>query len=107
MLPNPPHPTHSHKHLPPPPPPPRRLKAETASLKEAIAARTAEAAQLVDLRDKDYDKALGKAKGKEEALSKELVKVRGVASWVVPVVCLHVVCSRTPPLSSCRAVPCR
>jgi hypothetical protein len=52
-----------------------RLKTETASLKEAIAARSAEAAQLGELRDKDYDKALGKAKGKEEALSKELVKV--------------------------------
>lgn len=47
-----------------------------ASLKESMAARSAEAAQLVELRDKDYDKALSKAKGKEEALSKELVKVR-------------------------------
>lgn len=52
-----------------------RLKSETASLTEGMAARAAEAAQLGELRDKDYDKALAKAKGKEEALSKELVKV--------------------------------
>lgn len=43
-----------------------------------MTARSAEAAQLTELRDNDYDKALGKAKGKEESLSKELVKVRGV-----------------------------
>ena len=52
--------------------PSRRLKAETASLKEAIAAREAEATQLGELRDKDYDKALGKAKGATITLPKLL-----------------------------------
>lgn len=48
-----------------------------------MGARSAEAAQLTELRDKDYDKALGKAKGKEEGLSKELVKVGNGSLWVV------------------------
>lgn len=69
------HITHAHSTRPTFPAPTHRLKAETASLKEAVASRSAEVAQLTELRDKDYDKALGKAKGKEESLSKELVKV--------------------------------
>ncbi len=52
-----------------------RLKAEVTKLKQAIQERGVEAAKLGELKVKDYEKALEKAKAKEESLSKELVKV--------------------------------
>jgi structural maintenance of chromosome 2 len=52
-----------------------RLKQTVQSLKAAVQERGAEAAKLHDLREKEFGKALEKAKSKEESLSKELVKM--------------------------------
>lgn len=55
-----------------------RLKAELVEQREAIAQRESEAKKLQELKDKEYEAALDKAKANEEALSKELVKVNTV-----------------------------
>eukprot|EP00624_Nannochloropsis_granulata_P000256 evm.model.NODE_10904_length_5915_cov_18.506340.1 len=52
-----------------------RLKAEIGTLKAGVKERSAEAAKLGELKEKEYEKALERAKSKEDSLSKELVKV--------------------------------
>lgn len=52
-----------------------RLKAEIGTLKAGIKERSAEAAKVGELKEKEYEKALDKAKSKEDSLSKELIKV--------------------------------